>query len=142
MAEAILTHLAQGSVRAASGGAALHRVSPYALQCLRAHGIATQGLRNKVWGEFFGLDAPAVRFLIALCDVYAAKARWPVDTLIGHWHMADPTAIVGADLEIRSAFEEAFGTLQGRIQTFLALPFGQLTDQALLQELARIGELR
>ena len=142
MAEAILTHLAQGRVRAASAGALPHGVSPYALQCLRDHGIATQGLRSKLWGEFFGLYASPVRFLIALGDVYAARAHWPEDTLIGRWDMPDPAAVVGSDLDIRVAFEGAFETLKTRIQTFLALPFGQLTDQALLQELARIGELR
>lgn len=142
MAEAILTHLAQGRMRAASAGAVRHGVSPYALQCLRAHGIATQGLRSKIWGEFFGSYAPPVRFLIAVSgDLYATQAQWPEGTLIGHWIMPDPGAVVGSDIDLRAAFEEAFGTLQARIQRFLALPVGQLTDQALLQELARIGEL-
>lgn len=142
MAEAILTHLAQGRVRAASAGAVPRGVSPYALQCLCAHGIATQGLHSKLWSEFFVLPAGPVRFLIALSDVYAAKAHWLPATLIGHWHMPDPAAVVGSDLDIRVAFDEAFGTLKTRIETFLALPFAQLTDQALSPELARIGELR
>jgi hypothetical protein len=108
---------------------------------LRFHRIATQGLRSKVWGAFLSRDVP-IRFLIALCDVYAAKASWPQTTLIAHWNVPDPGAVVGSDLDVRVAFEEAFGTLQRRIQEFLALPFGELTDQALLQELTRIGELR
>lgn len=141
MAEAILTHLAQGRVRAASAGAVSRGLSPYALQCLRAHGIATQGLRSKIWAEFFVPSAPPVRFLIAVSDVYATKARWPEGTLIGNWNMPDPGAVVGSDIDLRIAFEEAFGTLQARIQRFLALPIGQLTDQVLLQELIRIGEL-
>jgi hypothetical protein len=105
MAEAILTHFAQGRVRAASAGAIPHGVSPYALQCLRAHGIATQAPRSKVWGEFFGLYAPPIRFLIALCDVCAAKAHWPEDTLIGHWNMLDPAAVVCGDDVPRGQFD-------------------------------------
>ena len=141
MAEALLRHLAQERVRAASAGdSAAAEVSPYALECLRAHGIATEGLRSKAWGEFFGRNSPPIRFLIALCDVYAAKANWHEDTLIVRWNMPDPAAVVGSDIDIRVAFEEAFGTLQTRIQKFLALPLGTLNAPTLAQELHRIGE--
>jgi hypothetical protein len=48
MAEAILRHLAQERVRAASAGACVAgRVNSQALECLRTHGIATEGLRSK-----------------------------------------------------------------------------------------------
>ena len=79
MAEAILKDRAKHRLRAASGGEPRYdtRVNPFALECLSAHGIATQGLRSKVWGEFFGLDRPPVRFLIALSGLYATKADWP-----------------------------------------------------------------
>src|SRR3974390_487781 len=102
MAEALLRHLAQGRVRAASAGE-VHggQVSPYAFECLRAHAIATQGLRNKVWGEFFGLDKPHVRFLIVLSCVYAARANWPHDTIVARWNMPDPAAVVGTEIDSR-----------------------------------------
>lgn len=142
MAEAILRHLAQEWVRTASGGEVPHwEVNPLALECLRTHGIATQGLRCKRWGEFFGLNRPSVRFVIALRDVYATRANWPHDTLIVRWHMPDPGAAVGSEIDIRAAFEEAFRTLRTRIDKFLALPFDQLHDQALFQELTWIGKL-
>src|SRR5262249_9532585 len=79
MAEAILRHLAQGRVRAASAGETTSgRVSPYAIACLTAHGIGTTGLRDKLWGELFGIHGSPVRVLITLSnpDTYAAKARW------------------------------------------------------------------
>lgn len=141
MAEALLRHLAQERVRAGSAGdSAVAYVSPYALECLAAHGIATEGLHSKAWGEFFGRNSPPLRFLIALCDVNAAKAHWHEDTLIARWNMPDPGAVVGSDIDIRLAFEEAFGTLQTRIQKFLALPLGTLNAPALARELYRIGE--
>jgi hypothetical protein len=34
--------------------------------------------------------------------------------------MADPTAVVGSETDIRVAFEEAFATLDLRIRQFLA----------------------
>jgi len=93
-----------------------------------------------MWGDFFGLDRPRVRFLIALCDHYAAKANWQEDTLIEHWHMPDPGEVAGSEIDIRVAFGEAFGRLDVRIRRFLALPLGILDSTALAQELQRIGK--
>jgi arsenate reductase len=57
MAEAILRQVAQERVRAASAGESVAGpVNSHALDCLRAHGIATEGLQSKAWGEFFGLN--------------------------------------------------------------------------------------
>ncbi|HXR25662.1 MAG TPA: arsenate reductase ArsC [Candidatus Binataceae bacterium] len=141
MAEAILRHFGLGRVRAASAGEFPHGdLNPFALECLNVHGIATTELRTKMWGEFFGLDRPRVRFLIALCDHCAAKANWPEDTLIMHWHMPDPGEVAGSDIDIRVAFEEAFGRLDVRIRRFLALPLAIHKSTVLAQELQRIGE--
>jgi arsenate reductase (thioredoxin) len=144
MAEAILEHLAQGRVRAASAGnIPAGQVNPYTLECLRVHAVATRGLRSKPWGEFLGLHKPAVHFLITLCEVDAVKADWSRDTstpVKAHWEMPDPTTVVGSAVHIRLAFEEAFGMLESRIRKFLALPLGRLTNRALSRELGRIGE--
>lgn len=144
MAEAILQHLAQGRVRAASAGEiATGQANPYALECLRAHGIATKGLHSKPWGGFFGLYKPHVRFLIALRDVYAASTDWSHETsrtVVARWYMPDPATVAGSDVRIRLACEEAFGTLESRIRKFLALPLEQLTDAELSQELALFGK--
>lgn len=142
MAEAILRHLAQGRWRAASGGAlvASPAVSPFAMKCLHAHGIATTGLHSKVWGEFFGIGKPPVRLLITLGEVYAAQADWPSDTLNVRWDTPDPAELVGSDVDLKLAFERAYRVLHARIQGFLSLEFGHLDDPALLQALARIGE--
>lgn len=141
MAEAILRHLAQGRVRAASAGEVPHgQLNPYALECLSAHGIATQGLRNRTWGEFWGSGRAPVRFLIALADVYPEKSVWGPGTIIAQWYMQDPGAIVGSEQEIRAGFAEAFGTLESRIRQFLGLALEQLTDRALSRELACIGQ--
>jgi arsenate reductase (thioredoxin) len=142
MAEAILRHLAQTRLCAASAGELPYgRVNSYALECLSGHGIATEGLRSRTWGEFWGLDKPPVRFLIALADVYAIGSTWSPNTIIARWYMRDPGALVGSDMDIRSEFEQAFSTLESRIRKFLALAFEQLPDRALSRELARIGEI-
>jgi protein-tyrosine-phosphatase len=144
MAEAILRHLAQGRIRAASAGETISgRVSAYAIACLTAHGIGTTGLRDKLWGELFGIRPP-VRVLITLSnpDTYAAKASWDkenVGTVRAHWPTPDPETVVGTPTDTRLAFEEVFVTLEARIRKLLALQMDQLTDRALARELTRIG---
>jgi protein-tyrosine-phosphatase len=146
MAEAILRHLAQGRLRAASAGETVSgRVSPYAIACLTAHGIGTTGLRDKLWGELFGIYRPPVRVLITLSnpDTYAAKANWDkenVRTVKAHWPTPDTETVVGSPTDRRLAFEKVFVTLEARIRKLLALQMDQLTDRALARELTRIGE--
>jgi protein-tyrosine-phosphatase len=144
MAEAILRHLAQERVRAASAGDSPRaKVDPYALECLRERGIATKGLRSKRYDAFLGVYRRPVRFLITLSTVAGAKANWDRDTIPptkAHWGMPDPTAVVGSEVDIRVAFAAAFATLDVRIRQFLALPLELLNGRALTQELERIGE--
>jgi protein-tyrosine-phosphatase len=146
LAEAILRHLAQGRVRAASAGdAAALQVNPYALECLLAHRIPTTELFCKPWAMFFGYYRPPVRVLITLCDpdTHAARVDWNYE--VGHtvkvnWPTPDPEATAGSETDMRLAFEEAFVTLEARIRQFLALPLHRLSDGALSKELERIGE--
>jgi protein-tyrosine-phosphatase len=145
MAEAILEHWADGRVRAASAGDRpfCGQVSPYALDVLVKHGVATQGLRSKAWGEFFGEGKPAFRFLITLCQVEAARLNWECDSkrlVRACWDMPDPVAMTGSAVELRFAFDKAFATLESRIRKFLALPVHRLADRNLARELERIGE--
>ena len=144
MAEAILRHRAKERVRAASAGlSACARVDPHALECLRGHGIATAGLHSKGYDTLFRLYRLPVRILIALCEGEDAIANWNGDTIrpvTAYWSISDPGAVVGGEVDIRVAFEEAFGVLDVRILRFLALPLGQLNRPTLAQELQRIGK--
>lgn len=144
LAEAILRHLAQGRFRAASAGDTANiQVSPYALECLEAHNIATTGLHSKAWGRFFGLGCPPIHILITLCDAYAARVDWDRDdvhTVKVHWPTPEPELVVGSPTDKRLAFEEAFVLLELRIRRLLALPLDRLTDAALSSQLGRIGE--
>lgn len=145
MAEALLRHLAKERVRAASAGdCPAAGVNPHALECLRAHGIATTGLHSKGWGAYSGAYRPQIRFLITLSEVDALKGNWNQEAsrpVKANWAMPDPAAVLGSEADIGLAFEEAFGTLHTRIQSFLALPLGRLSDRALSKELTRIGEV-
>ena len=144
LAEAILRHLAQGRVRAASAGdTAGVCVNPYALECLAAHDIAATELHSKAWGRFFGLGCPPVHILITLCDAYATRVNWDRDavhTVKVHWPTPDPELVVGSPTDKRLAFEKVFVLLEARVGRLLAFPIGDLSQPALSQHLARIGE--
>src|SRR5260370_22221599 len=141
MAEAMLRHLAQERLRAASAGdCPCAQVDPYAIECLRQRGIATTGLRSKGCDAFLGAYRPPIRFLITLGEVGRSKVNWDRVLTKAHWGMPDPTAVVGREIDIRTAFEAAFATLDGRIRKFLALPLGLLNGRALRLELELIGE--
>jgi hypothetical protein len=84
--------------------------------------------------------------LIALGDpnAYAMGVNWNqpgIRTAKAHWPTPYPEAVVGGETEIRLACEEVFALLEARIRKFLALPLDRLSDEALLQALARIGEI-
>lgn len=144
MAEAILNHLACGRVRAASAaGDPSGGIHPYASECLVAHGISTQTLRNASWSASVGPCPPAVHFLITLCEVKSHHCPFPAKPaplVCAHWSMPDPATVIGSAIDQQLAFEEAFATLHSRIRRLLGLPLERMSDQALSAELMRIGE--
>ena len=145
MAEALLEQLGSGGLRAASAGDAPDRagLNTHALECLRAHGIATRGLRSKSWSEFFGLTPTPVRVLITLCEVDAVRVNWERSCgrlVRAEWPMADPTDVIGQDTDIQRAFERAYNVLRHRIRRLVALPLSRIPDRALARELAHIGQ--
>lgn len=143
MAEALLAHLSKSRVRTASAGErGWQPVSRYALECLRYHGIPAPQLTSRPWGEFFGLGRGPVRFLIALEEMYVAKAHWPKDTVIAHWPLKDPARTDGTEIEIRRAFELTFKHLLAHLESFLSLPLEERDASMLRQALARIGKSR
>lgn len=145
MAEAILNHLSRGRLRAASAGSdPSGPVDPYALECLGAHGIGGQSLHTKAWNQFIGPGAPAIRFLITLCERgshHCSLQPEPPALVRAHWGMPDPAGVGGSSIDQRLAFEEGFVTLYARISRLLALPLERLSDQGLSVALTRIGEL-
>jgi len=143
MAQAILRHLAHGRVRAASAADFPESpMNPYALECLHGHGIESNELRVKRLGEFFGCSRPPVRFLIALGDIDLAPTKDQQErqhSIVARWTMPGPADISG-EADIRIELSRTFRTLHVRIEKFLALPFGRLSDRELAEELLRIGE--
>lgn len=144
LAESILRKLGAGKFRSFSAGSQPKGVvNPFALKVLEAHGYPTDGLRSKSWEEFSLQGAPAMDFVITVCDNAAGEAcpLWPGQPITAHWGIEDPAAVMGSDVEKERAFETAFSYLSRRIGAFAALPINSLDAIRLTAEVRGIGRL-
>lgn len=143
MAEALLDREGHGRFRAFSAGSqpkgAPH---PMALQILSSLGFPTEGLRSKSWEEFSAPGAPALDFVITVCDNAAGEVCpiWPGQPMTAHWGIEDPAAVEGAGQE--AAFRTAFFYLKRRIELFLSLPMESIDRMSLQNKVRDIGATR
>ena len=143
LAEAYLTFASRGRfVGHSAGSHPTGRVNPFALELLAKNGLPTVGLRSKNWDEFARPGAPAMDFVVTVCDNAAGEVCpiWPGQPLNAHWGVEDPAAVQGSDDEKRKAFLKAFTQLSTRINLFLNLPIKNLDRTALKTRLQEIGK--
>jgi len=142
MAEAIMNYKGRPKFRAYSAGShPTGRVRPEALQELERANLPVAGLRSKSWEEFSKPGAPALNFVITVCDNAAKEVCpiWPGQPMTAHWGVPDPAAVQGSGAAIKRSFREAFLMLERRITLFLSLPMARLDKLTLQRELDGIG---
>ena len=142
LAEALLNDAGRGRFRAWSAGSQpTGVVNPKALETLRILGVPAVGARSKSWNEFAAADAPAMDFVITVCDNAAGEVCpfWPGEPMTAHWGLPDPAAAQGSDADVMLAFRDAAVTLRRRIDLLLALPLAALDAMATRRELRDIG---
>jgi arsenate reductase (thioredoxin) len=144
LAEALINHppIGQGKFRGHSAGSHPRgAVQPIALDLLREQGVRTDGLRSKSWLEFATPAAPALDFVITVCDSARAETcpLWPGHPMTAHWSVTDPASLSGTDEEQRQAYRNALRVLQRRIELFAALPIEKLSGSGLQKRLRAIG---
>jgi arsenate reductase len=142
MAESLMNHLARGRFRACSAGShPAGAVNPFALELLRRKGLPADDLRSKNWDEFARPGAPAMDFVITVCDRAAGEACpvWPGQPMTAHWGFEDPAAAAGPDEAKRKVFEKVFIEIARRIELLLALPLEKLDRLALEKKVREIG---
>ena len=143
LAEALLNDAGRGRFRAWSAGSQpTGVVNPKALETLRILGVPAAGARSKSWDEFAAVDAPAMDFVITVCDNAAGEACpfWPGEPMTAHWGLPDPAAVQGSDADIMLAFHDAAVALRRRIDLLLALPMAALDAMATRRALRDIGQ--
>ena len=87
MAEAILNHKGGPVFTAYSAGShPSGTVRAEAVRLLQASHVPAQGLRSKSWEEFAGPSAPALDFVITVCDNAAQEVCpvWPGQPVTAH----------------------------------------------------------
>jgi arsenate reductase len=142
MAEVVLNTLGKGKFKAFSAGShPAGRVNPFTIEQLQKGGHTVDGLRSKSWDEFAAPDAPAMDFVITVCDNAAGEVcpMWPGQPMTAHWGFEDPAAVVGTDEQIRSKFHEVYHQIARRLGVFLALPLEKLDRMALQKQVREIG---
>ena len=95
MAEAYINQLPGSDWRAYSAGSrACGIVNPHAMATLSSAGIATDGLRSKLWREFTEPLAPVMDVVVTVCDEAANENEpaWPGCPRQLHWMLPDPEA--------------------------------------------------
>jgi len=141
LAETILNHKWGSRFQGFSAGShPAGTVNPGALQLLEKLGYPTHGLRSKSWDESAQAGAPALDFIITVCDNAAGEVCpiWPGKPMTAHWGVPDPAHI--EDPVARSlAFREAFRLLSRRIELFANLPISSLDKMTLSSRLREIG---
>jgi arsenate reductase (thioredoxin) len=144
MAEALLNAMGQGKFKAFSAGShPTGQVNPFAVDCLERHAIPVSEPRSKSWDEFAQSGAPALDFVITVCDNAAGEVcpAWPGQPITAHWGVFDPAAENGSDGQKRMAFSKAFAILQRRISLFSSLNPASLERLALQQQVRDIGNV-
>ncbi|MGA8044617.1 MAG: arsenate reductase ArsC [Terracidiphilus sp.] len=143
MGEALFNVLGKGRFKAYSAGShPTGRVNPFAIEQVRALGYPVDQLRSKSWDEFARPGAPAMDFVITVCDNAAGEVCpvWPGHPVSAHWGFPDPAAVQGSDDEKRAAFARTLHHIRNRVQLFLALPLESLDRMALEAKVRAIGK--
>ncbi len=113
-----------------------------ALKQIESAGLSSSGLRSKSWDEFSRPGAPPLHFVFTVCDKAAKEVcpLWPGQPMTAHWGIPDPAAFEGSPDDIERAFNQAFTTLDRRINLFLCLPLASLSTLAIQQQIDAIGQ--
>jgi arsenate reductase len=122
LAEGLLTRLGAGRwVGHSAGSHPSGRVNPFAIEVLQALGCATHAMHSKHWQGFAASDAPAMDFVITVCDNAAGEVCpvWPGKPVALHWGFADPSALGDDDPARLAAFHDTARQIAARIAAFI-----------------------
>jgi protein-tyrosine-phosphatase len=138
IAEALLASLGAGRVEAESAGSRpAARVNPYAVEVLRAHGLAWEGRTPKSIDEMTGRR---FHLVITVCDnARDACPYFPGAHAQVHWGLPDPAEATDPG-EARVRFAETYDALLTRVRALLALPLESLEPGELQRRAQAVHE--
>ncbi len=143
MAEALLNAHGEGRYRAFSAGShPSGRINPFVERLLASRKLAADGMRSKDWEELARADAPALDYVITVCDQAAGESCpvWPGRPVTAHWGFPDPSGVEGSDAEKAAFTAEVFRMIERRIRLFVDLPLERLTTPEARRRIDEIGK--
>ncbi len=121
-------------------------VHPMALSTLKANNCPVDNLSSKSWDTFIH-DQDSIDFVITLCgDAHSEMSDegcpfFPGKSIRAHWGLDDPDKAKGNDEEIKQVFQNAFEIIKKRVVAFLALDMDTLSEQEIMSEVNKIGNI-
>lgn len=143
LAEAQMNALGRDKFTAYSAGSQpAAEVDPLVTEFLSKVGLPTEGLRSKSWNMFAAPDAPAIDYVITLCDDAAGEVipDWPGHPISAHWSLPDPLKAGLTPDQRRVAIKQTAAALQKRIELLMALPTQTLDRMSLQAHVEGIGQ--
>ncbi len=141
-AESLLDHWGHGHFRAFSAGSEPNEtVHPQVLEVVGHAELPTEGLHSKHWSVFEQDDAPAMDFVITLCDdVREACPTWPGHAITAHWGIRDPLAGEMDAAERLHELHRVWRELSNRVKLFTELPLDSLERLKLQARVEALAE--
>ncbi len=137
------THRSGKFIGYSAGSTPGTKVNPFAAEIAEKLGYPASKLRSKSWDEFAQPGAPAMDFIITVCDNAAGEVCpiWPGKPATAHWGFPDPSQVGGSDDDKRRAFREVMAGLQKRIDLLASLPIEKLDAMTIQAELKKLANL-
>ncbi len=142
MAESILNRIGQGRFKAYSAGShPSGRINPYVRDLLTRLNYDLSDARSKDWSEFAQPGAPALDFIITVCDQAAGEVCpiWPGQPMTAHWGFPDPSSASGTDAERAAFTADVYRMIERRLSIFTSLPLATLDRMALKRRMDTMG---
>ena len=141
LAECILNRIGEGRFKAYSAGShPSGEPHPVALELLQRFEHPIEHLRSKSWEEFAVADAPAMDFVVTVCDQAAGEVCpiWPGKPLSAHWGFPDPAKFEGDEVQTRQFFEHVYGDINQLLTRFVGLSLDSMNPQDIARHLREL----
>ena len=138
LAEAIFNHVSKHITAASAGSSPVDAVHPLTIKHLQQEAISTDNLTSQSWHELENFDPDLV---ITVCDKAAGEPcpLWFGEATKIHWGLTDPSAVVGSESAITTAFKQTITDLKQRAHITDALINSELDFDEVVNELRQLA---
>lgn len=118
-------------------------IHPIAEELASQMGYPKEKMYSKSWDVFSKPDAPAMDFIVTVCDnaVHEPCPVWMGHPATAHWGFPDPSRVEGAYIDKKKAFVDVLNGLKDRLDLFASLPLHNLDQLSLQSELRRLASV-